>query len=348
MDSQKVEVYFFFLLLFAVAGLVFFVYLPFLTPLTFAATFAVVFMPLHRLVQRLLGAHDGFAAFCTVFIVLLLIFTPLFFLLAQVFSEALVLYGRLASGAAGTFAQNIPVALQQTFPQTNFSELLGGVSGYVGDFAKWLFQNIGPIFSSITQFFIHFLLMLIAFYYFLKDGDRIHAELLRLAPLSRHYTDDVCERVTAAIRSVVHGSLVVALVQGILAGIGFFFAGIPGAAFWGFVSVIASLIPFLGTALVVSPAVLYLVLIGHIPAALGLAVWGSIAVGLSDNFLRPLLMRRTVRVHSLLILLSVLGGIGVFGPTGFLLGPVVVSLLFALLDIYPHLLLGRERHPQGG
>ena len=346
MDSQKAEVYFFFSLLFAVGALVFFVYLPFLTPLTFAATFAIVFMPLHRWVRRLLGGQDGLAAFFTVLVVLLLIFTPLFFLLAQVFNEALAVYGRLASGAVGTFAQNIPVALQRAFPQTNFSELLGSLSGYVGDFANWLFQNIGSIFSGITQFLVNFLLMLVAFYYFLKDGDRIHTELLRLAPLSRHYAEEVCERVTAAVRSVVHGSLVVALVQGILAGIGFFFAGIPGAAFWGFVSVISSLIPFLGTTLVVIPAVIYLALIGNIPAAIGLAVWGGIAVGLSDNFLRPLLMRRTVRVHSLLILLSVLGGIGVFGPTGFLLGPVIVSLLFALLDIYPHLLLGRDKHQE--
>jgi predicted PurR-regulated permease PerM len=346
MDSQKAEVYFFFLLLFAVGALVFFVFLPFLTPLTFAATFAIVFMPLQRQMRRrVFGDHEGFAAFFTVLIVLLLVFAPLFFLLAQVMNEAISLYGRLASGAVGTFAQNIPEVLQRAFPQTDFSGILGGIGGYVGDLANWLFQNIGSLFSGITQFFMSFLLMLIAFYYFVKDGDRVYAELLRVAPLSRHYAEEVCERVTAAVRSVVHGSLVVALVQGILVGVGFFFAGVPGAAFWGFVSVISSLIPVVGTTLVVAPAVLYLALIGNIPAAVGLAVWGIVAVGLSDNFLRPLLMRRTVRVHSLLILLSVLGGIGVFGPTGFLLGPVIVSLLFALLDIYPHLMLGREKHP---
>jgi predicted PurR-regulated permease PerM len=345
MDSQKTEVYFFFLLLFAVGALVFFVFLPFLTPLTFAATFAIVFMPLQRYLRRVLGGKDGFAAFFTVLVVLLLIFTPFFFLLAQVLNEAIALYGRLASGSVGAFAQNIPAVLQRAFPQTDFSGILGGIGGYVGDLANWLFQNIGSLFSGITQFFMSFLLMLIAFYYFLKDGDRIHAELLRIAPLSRHYAEEVCERVTAAVRSVVHGSLVVALVQGILVGIGFFFTGVPGAAFWGFVSVISSLIPVVGTTLVVAPAVLYLALVGNIPSAVGLAVWGIVAVGLSDNFLRPLVMRRTVRVHSLLILLSVLGGIGVFGPTGFLLGPVIISLLFALLDIYPHLILGREKHP---
>ncbi len=345
MSPDKAEVYFFFLLLFAVVALVFFVYLPFLTPLTFAATFAIVFMPLQRRLRRLLGGSDGIAALFTVIVVLLLIFTPLFFLLAQVLNEALSLYGRLAGGAVGAFAQNIPMTLQRAFPQTDFSGILGSIGGYVGDLANWLFQNIGSIFSGITQFFMSFLLMLIAFYYFLKDGDRIHTELLRIAPLSRHYAEEVCNRVTAAVRSVVHGSLVVALVQGILAGVGFFFAGVPGAAFWGFVSVIASLIPVVGTTLVMAPAVIYLALVGNIPAAVGLAVWGIVAVGLSDNFLRPLLMRRSVRVHSLLILLSVLGGIGVFGPTGFLLGPVIVSLLFALLDIYPHLLLGRDKHP---
>ena len=125
-----------------------------------------------------------------------------------------------------------------------------------------------------------------------------------------------------------------ALIQGILTAVGFTFFGIPNATLWGSVAAITALIPGIGTALVLLPAILYLYFSGETLFAVGLLLWGMTAVGLVDNFLGPKLVERGMRLHPFLILLSVLGGVGFFGPLGFLLGPLVLSLLFALIEIY--------------
>ena len=116
--------------------------------------------------------------------------------------------------------------------------------------------------------------------------------------------------------------------------VGIWIFGIPNATLWGSIAAIAALIPSVGTSLVVLPGVLYLFLFGERFAALGLMIWGMTAVGLIDNILGPHLMKRGIAIHPFFILLSVLGGLGLFGPVGFLIGPLILALLFALLDIY--------------
>jgi predicted PurR-regulated permease PerM len=137
-----------------------------------------------------------------------------------------------------------------------------------------------------------------------------------------------------AVYSIFAGSIIVALVQGILTGIGFTIFGVPNPALWGSIASVAALIPGVGTALVVVPGILYLFFTGSTGYAIGLLVWGILAVSLIDNFLGPILVNRGVKIHPFLILLSVLGGLIFFGPVGFLLGPIILAFLFALLDIY--------------
>jgi len=140
------------------------------------------------------------------------------------------------------------------------------------------------------------------------------------------------------VNSVVKGSLIVGVVQGVLTGVGFALFGVPNPALWATIAAIASLIPTIGTGLVLIPGISYLFLVGASSNAIGLIIWGVFAVGLVDNFLGPKLIERGVKIHPFLILLSVLGGIGLFGPIGFLAGPLILSWLFALLDMYPALI----------
>ncbi|OQW98324.1 MAG: hypothetical protein BWK74_04780, partial [Desulfobacteraceae bacterium A6] len=135
------------------------------------------------------------------------------------------------------------------------------------------------------------------------------------------------------INSVIKGNLTVAVIQGALTSAGFAVFGIPNAVLWGSVTAIAALIPGVGTSLVLIPAILFLFLSGKFLSGFGLLAWGAGAVGLVDNFLGPKLVGRGMQMHPFIILLSVLGGIGFFGPIGFLLGPLAISLLFAFLEI---------------
>jgi predicted PurR-regulated permease PerM len=155
-----------------------------------------------------------------------------------------------------------------------------------------------------------------------------------MSPLLDMYDERIFTKVDTAIHSIVRGSLVIGLIQGILTGVGFWVAGIPNPALWGSVAAIAAFIPGVGTSLVLGPGIIYLFITGSTVAAVGLLAWAVFAVGLIDNFLSAHLVQRGVAVHPFIILLSVLGGLAFFGPIGFILGPLVIAFLIALLDIY--------------
>ena len=177
-------------------------------------------------------------------------------------------------------------------------------------------------------------IFLVALYYLFKDGHKLKKAVVALSPLRDIYDETIFSKLALAINSVIRGSLTVALVQGILTAVGFAIFGVPNATLWGSVAAIAALIPGIGTALVLLPAIFYLFFNGETFFAVGLFLWGMTAVGLIDNFLGPKLVERGIRLHPFLILLSILGGISFFGPLGFLLGPLALSLFFVLLEIY--------------
>lgn len=338
MEYKKLQAYFFIALLVGVLGLTLFVFAPFLAPLLVGATFAIVFKPFHRKILGFMPNKESVAAMITVFFVLILVLTPLIFFGIQVLQEVRQLYvSFVSSDVLPNFSHTLIVKIKELLPSyapLSTEEISSDLNQYIAQTLNWLVQNLGTIFSSAVRISFSLLIALFAFYYLLKDGKKFKKEVVSLSPLADHYDKEILEKLLVVVNSVIKGTLVVSIVQGILAGIGFFVFGIPNAALWGSVTVIASLIPILGTSLVTVPAVAYLFIIGNTPAGFGLLVWVFVLVGFIDNFLRPKVIERGVHLHPFLILLSVIGGIGVFGPIGFLVGPLILSLCFALLNIY--------------
>jgi len=142
------------------------------------------------------------------------------------------------------------------------------------------------------------------------------------------------ERFTSVTRATVKGTLVVGVIQGALGGLGFLFVGLSGAAFWGTVMAVLSMIPAVGAALVWVPAVIYLLTVGEIVKGVILLVWSAIVVSSSDNILRPRLVGRDAKMPDLMILVSTLGGLTMFGATGIILGPILAALFLTLWDLY--------------
>jgi predicted PurR-regulated permease PerM len=126
----------------------------------------------------------------------------------------------------------------------------------------------------------------------------------------------------------------VALIQGVVMGIGLWIFNVPNPALWGVVAAVASLLPMIGTALVSVPAIIFLFATGSTASSLGLLVWSVVAVGMIDNFLSPIIVGKKIHLPSIIILFSVLGGISLLGPVGILIGPLTVSLLYTLISIY--------------
>jgi predicted PurR-regulated permease PerM len=262
------------------------------------------------------------------------------FLAKQIYVESENLYFSLTDeGTRSKFieslnslSQTLSNKLYNVFPAYNFDSL--NVTTYVQNFLEWSFANLDTIFSSITKFALQIFIMLFALFYLLKDGSKFKDSLVVLSPLADNHDEKIFSKIKQAIRSVVVGSLVVSFIQGVLMGLGFFIFGVPNPALWGSFAVVSALIPGIGTSLVLIPGVIYLFFASTSLHAFGLLIWGMIAVGLIDNYLGPLLVNRGVHIHPFLILLSVMGGLVFFGPIGFIAGPLIVALLFALLEIY--------------
>jgi predicted PurR-regulated permease PerM len=336
MNNQKSELYFLLLLIAGIATLAFFIFKPFLYALILAAVFATVFAPLYRRILAMTHGRDGLAALLATSVVLFVVVMPFILLGAQVLREATQLYLFFtSSGGATAFslhAENALVGLGRVIPvPVTFSV---DVSQYAKEGLGWLLSHAGVVASSTAGVAMGIFVFLIALYFSFKDGQKLKRAVIAVSPLQDMHDEAILSKLALAINSVVKGKLVVAIIQGALTMAGFWIFGIPSAIFLGSIAAIAALIPGFGTALVIIPAVLFLFFSGETPYALGLLLWGVIVVGLVDNVLGPKLVERGMRIHPFLILLSILGGIGFFGPLGFLLGPLVLSLLFALLEIY--------------
>ncbi|MCL5733424.1 MAG: AI-2E family transporter, partial [Patescibacteria group bacterium] len=239
--------------------------------------------------------------------------------------------------ALGNISVNIQRHIQKFIPNFYFD-----LNGYTKEITSWIIQNIGVILSGLTSAFFTFFLSLFAFYYLLKDGGLLKRSLIEVIPLRQKEAEEIFNKLHLMAGSVIRGSLIMSIIQGIILGFGFFIFGISQPVLWGAVGVIVALIPIVGTLLVAVPAAAYLLLFGHFFPAIGIILWTIIVGGGTDNLLRPNIIKRKANIHPFLILLSVLGGLFVYGPMGFLLGPLILSLLFALLSIYPVLILKRE------
>ncbi len=169
-------------------------------------------------------------------------------------------------------------------------------------------------------------------------GEKIKGALILWSPLPDKYDKDIATALHSSVDAVVRGRLLVSIAQGLFVGIGFFIFGVGSPVLWGFVAGIASLIPILGTSIVTLPAVIYLFASGEIGPGIGLLLWGAICVGLIDNVLSFFFFKGKISVHPLVILFSILGGVELFGPIGFLVGPIAVSAFAAFLKIYPFIM----------
>lgn len=332
MGREKLQIFFSIGLLAGALLLMFFVLFPFFSILVVAGTFAVVFAPLYCRIRLSLHS-ETIAALVTVLMVLAIIFIPLIFFGAQVVKEAGQLYLAITADK-GTLFLNETVSAVQSKLRLIHPDIRFDISEFLRQTLGWIVSNAAAIFSSITRLIFGFFLSMLAFYYFLKDGTKLLSILITFSPLPDADDTEILQKLKVAVHSVIFGSLVIAMIQGILVSIGFYAFGVPNGALWGAVAAVASMIPFIGTTLVMLPAIFYLFFTGNIASGFGLLIWGATAVGLIDNFLTPKLIERGIRIHPLLILFSVLGGLSFFGPVGFLIGPFILSLLFALLDIY--------------
>lgn len=331
-----------FILVLALAvSLVFFAMIKRMTvALLLAAIFAGMFHPLYRKFTRWFGGRKSWAAMATVLILLLLVLVPLSAFLGIVVAQAVDVTHSVGPWIERQIQQ--PDRLDELLwsnPRLEWlqpyqHQVMTKISELAGSVGSFLVNNVAAATKGTASFLLSLFVMLYGFFYFLIHGRAVLEKCLYYLPLEPGDELLMVEKFTSVTRATLKGSLVIGVVQGVLAGAAFAVVGINGAAFWGTVMAVLSIIPAVGTGLVWVPAVIYLFVVGQTGAAIALGVWCAVVVGTVDNFLRPALVGRDTKMPDLLVLISTLGGLFYFGAVGFIIGPVVAALFLVVWEIY--------------
>jgi len=330
--NRFVEYAFFFGFMAIVAYIVWEMMVPFVSALALSAIIVTICYPLYTaILKRTPKQNETLGALLTTVVVLFLVFIPLALLASAVVNEAVSIYNQANSGRVGfeSTISGVQSSINQFFPGVELN-----ATEYVKQTTSWLAGNVGAIFSGTASTIFLFFISLIGSFYLFRDGRLFTRQLIAISPLPDDQDELILRRMAIAVRSVATGTVLVALTQGLLTTLGLYIFGFQQVVLLGTIAAIGALVPGIGTTIIFIPAVLFLLFTGSYGAAIGLAVWGVLAVGLIDNLLGPHLMSRGNPLHPFIILLAVLGGISVFGPIGFIVGPVVVSLLKVLLELY--------------
>lgn len=320
--------------------LVYDIFTPFLVPLAWSAVFAIFFYPLHeRLEQRW---PRGRAALASTVLVTLLLIVPAILVLMYTTRQAVDAMGQVQSalavhgqgpnqGLVMRIEEWIRLRLPSALQNVDVSDSLRQAAERA---AAFLAGRTGAIVKNLLSFFLDLFILIFGLFFMFRDGEEIVRAVRHLLPFDDEIQRDMLKESRQLIFGSVAVGLVIAALQGSLGGLAFAITGIPSAIFWGVVIAFASLIPVVGSGLVWVPAALVLAFSGHWgKAVVILAICGAVA-GTMDNFIRPLLLRNRTRLNELLLFISVLGGLEVFGLLGLVVGPTIVAAAMAVFRVY--------------
>ena len=331
----------FFIILLAITGTFLYTISGLLLPLFYGLVFSVLLYPLYEKIKDKMGGRDGLSVFIAIFIAALVLASTVYVLGSFIVRDAaeLVDIVALQTEALSPKAREIAEGLKNLLPGT-VSERLNEINlqEQIVTLAKKSSSYLIGGLQTFTGNFLQVLaLTLVAFYatfYFLKDGRNWMSHIFRIVPMAEEDERYLATRFLAMLRVSFRMIFIMGAVQGFLGGLIFYILGIAAPFFWGLIFALVSLIPGLGHYLIWIPAAVILFLIGSPIKAVILITYGLLVMALSDDFLRPYLIGKSVSIHPFLILLSTLGGIATFGFTGLILGPVLASLMIACFEIY--------------
>lgn len=327
--------WFFLLLLVAVLALAWRITEPFLLALVTAGIAGIILAPVDRLISRVVKSRRV-SALAIIAGFLAGVFVPLTVLVAIIVSQASDAVRWVEEGnALEQFAtlQNLP--LLDRLPesvQARISDVDLEKAGI--EAGTFIVSRLDDVFTRSLGFIFQTFIFLVALYFFLTHRGKIYQFAIDLSPFKDGLDREILARMIGTIRTVFFGALTVAVIQGVVATIGLTIAGIPGAVLWGALAIIASQVPMLGVSLVMAPSVIYLLATGQYGLAIFLTIWAVVCVGGIDNLLTPKLLGGRTKMPEIFVLIFLIGGLRLFGPIGFIIGPTVLAGLIVLIDLY--------------
>jgi predicted PurR-regulated permease PerM len=341
-EGEAIERGGFLLLLAMVTIALFFIALPFASPLLWAMLAAIMFQGLFQRFARRLRGRPNLAASCTLLVITVAVIIPGFLIGSAVVDEAAGIVLAFQEGridVAAWFAQlqtMLPANIRAAIDDAgwgNMAALQERAQQFLTESAGLIVQQAVAIGSGAFGFVLSFGMGLYVTYFLLRDGDRIGPAVLAGLPVHPHIAQRLAEKFLAIVRATIKGSVVVGLVQGALGAITFWIAGLPSVILLGVLMGVASFIPAVGTGLIWVPAAIWLLATGAVWEGVVVIVSGVAVIGMADNLLRPALVGRDTGIPDWVILVTTLGGIALLGLSGFVLGPLVAGLFLAMWSI---------------
>ncbi|MBN1663385.1 MAG: AI-2E family transporter [Deltaproteobacteria bacterium] len=339
MNKEKIERILFYTLLCLITLLFLYLLKYFFYPIFWAAVIAGIFRPADSYLDKKFRNHS-FSAGITISLVLLVIILPAGLIGSLLFKESVQLYDSLNSGTAGlsnslnhfanVLAQNFylnKLDMDKVFWIGKFAELAKGVTNYISSTLTAATQNSLAVIVKLA-------VMIYTLFFFLRDGDKFFDMAMRMYPLGTGRGKILFDRFILASKTTLKTTLIIGGIQGTLGGLIFFLTGIPGVMIWTVVMIFAAIIPLVGCSIVWAPMGIYMLISGHVWEGLVILAFGTVVITTVDTIMRPLMIGKGVEIHPLLIFLSTLGGLVVFGVSGFVIGPIIVSLLMTIWDMY--------------
>ena len=286
-----------------------------------------IFFPLYKKIRNGLKS-DNFAAFITIFIVIVIIFIPLIFVANALINQSIQFFYRAKDIEFGKITEV-------------FSKYVGdgiNVETYVKDmvnnFSLSIAQNTSDFIVSLPKKAIASFVILFIMFYLFKEGQKLIHKISEHIPLKEVYRKHLTERFNSVVYATLYGVVVTAFIQGAIGALGLWVFDVPSPILWGMVMVILAMLPFVGAAFVWLPAALYKIFAGDLVNGIGLLFYGLLIISTIDNVIRPKIIGSKGKIHPVLVLLGVLGGLEVFGLFGVIIGPLILAVLMVFLELY--------------
>lgn len=327
---------FFLALLFLMLFLTWRVFQPFVIYMVTGTFVAVLALPIDRLWERIFP--NRVAAILTILTILVLITGPMAGLGWALYRDVSGIVEDVNEGKLEQWADDAYALVDQYFPPQTAAERNQTVDNIVNrteeQLNTWLTAFGERLLEGLGNFFIAFTVILFVTYYVLTDGHRLVLFLRRASPLPTRQVDYLMREGHKGLRAVFVGQILTSIIQGVVGGVGFLIAGVPGVVLWSAVMAVFSLLPVLGAFLVWLPAAIFLLVQGKIWQGVFLLAWGFVVVSNVDNIVRPMLIGRQTGIHPLFVLVGVLGGAAAFGFIGLFLGPLLVGVTVSVLKVW--------------
>lgn len=319
-------------LLFSMAVLAFIAFLmvrPFLGYLFGAALLAFILHPLQKRFSPRIGGK--ISAFALVILGVVVVVVPFLLAASAVIEDART----LSNDVNTTDLVNTTEIENQIRELTGRSiDVEGTINETVGNFTEYTFGSFSEVLGIVADVSLGVSLMLFILYYLLKDGKAAVKWTKEVTPLPMEIQDSLYDRINVTTWAVIKGHVLIAVIQGLVAGAALAVTGVPNYAFWTFIMVLLGFIPIIGTAVVWIPASIYMYIIGRPLAAIFIMLYGAVIVGLTDNIIRPLVVDRAANLHPAVVIIGVIGGVYLFGAAGLFIGPIILGILKSVVLVF--------------